>query len=186
MEVDRGLNKKGFTLIELLAVIVILAILMTLAITSMSGVISKAKRDTFVTTALQYSNSIRFKVINGEYEAPSTGACTIVATNQVELDGGKNQSPFGKAYKQDVSFVAVHNSGTNEKPAYTYYIQMVDSDNNGFVLIEENSLENNDVLVKNIGKEGHAAKQMVAQGNPLVLKEGLSCNVEYRYAGSAS
>ena len=80
MEVDKRLNKRGFTLIELLAVIVILAILMTLAITSMSGVISKAKKDTYVTTALQYSNSIRFKLVNGDYTSPAAGKCTVVPT----------------------------------------------------------------------------------------------------------
>ncbi len=182
MEVDRRLNKKGFTLIELLAVIVILAILMTLAITSMSGVIAKAKKDTYVTTALQYSNAIRFKVINGEYEAPSKGGCTIVKTSQVELDGGQNKSPFGKSYDEAVSFVAVHNSGTNEVPKYTYYIQMVDNEKNGFVLTDENVLSNKDVLVKNIGKDAAStAKTIPTVGNPLSLTSSLTCNVEFSY-----
>ena len=137
MEVDKRLNKRGFTLIELLAVIVILAILMTLAITSMSGVISKAKKDTYVTTALQYSNSIRFKLVNGDYTSPAAGKCTVVPTSLVELDSGKNRSPFDKNYNEALSYIAIYNSGTAELPKYSYYIQMVDQEGNGFALVEE-------------------------------------------------
>ena len=61
-------NRKGFTLIELLAVIIILAILMTLAITAMTGYIRNARKDTFITTAQQYANAARLSFVNNEYE----------------------------------------------------------------------------------------------------------------------
>ena len=78
----RKLNRKGFTLIELLAVIIILAILMTLAITAMSGYIRDARKDTFVTTAQQYANAVRLSFVNGEYDAslmPARGQCLAVS-----------------------------------------------------------------------------------------------------------
>ncbi len=190
---NRKLNKKGFTLIELLAVIVILAILMTLAITSMSGVITKAKKDTFVTTALQYSNSIRFKIINGELEAPGTGGCTVVSTKKVELEGGQYKSSFdkkfldgtGPATEKKYSYVVIYNSGDATTDAYEYYIQMVDEQNNGFVLKNENSLSRDDVKVKAINLTGtgeNVATAMPAQGGTLSgVGTAGSCTVEHVY-----
>ena len=64
------MNQKGFTLIELLAVIVILAILMTLAVTSMQRYINNAKKDTCITTAQQFIDSVRLGITNGEYDTP--------------------------------------------------------------------------------------------------------------------
>ena len=150
MEVNKRLNKRGFTLIELLAVIVILAILMTLAITSMSGVISNAKKDTYITTAQQYVNSVRFKFINGDYATmPGAGGCIAIKANTIELESGKNKSPFDKALDDSLSFIVIANNGTLTDPKYEYFVQMFDTDNNGFVLKEENALSKSDVLVKN-------------------------------------
>ena len=100
----KRMNRKGFTLIELLAVIIILAILMTLAITAMSGYIRGARKDTFVTTAQQYANSVRLSFVNGEYSAtvmPSRGKCLVVSTNTVALESGSHESPFGQTYSDD-------------------------------------------------------------------------------------
>jgi type IV pilus assembly protein PilA len=53
-------NKKGFTLVELLAVIVILAIILAIAVPSISGMINSAKRSSFeddakmILTGLEY------------------------------------------------------------------------------------------------------------------------------------
>ena len=110
----KKLNRKGFTLIELLAVIIILAILMTLAITAMSGYIRDARKDTFVTTAQQYANAVRFSFVNGEYDAtkmPGRGECLAVSTNSVALESGSHESPFGQDYS-DNSYVIVFNNTT--------------------------------------------------------------------------
>ncbi len=133
-------NRKGFTLIELLAVIIILAILMTLAITSMSGYIRKAKKDTFVTTAQQYANSVRLSVVNGEYEAPAQGSCIAIGFAGVELESGSNKSSFDKEFDLAKSFMIVHNTGTGDQDKYVYYVQMLDKGDNGFSLIEEGTL----------------------------------------------
>ena len=134
-------NNKGFTLIELLAVIVILAILMTLAITSMSGYIIDSKKNTFVSAANQYLNSVRYSLLNGDYEAPATGGCTVVSMSEVDTENNNNKSTFSSTYDWNNSYVViVNNSGT-----YEYYMQMIDSSKNGFELMAEQSLDKDDI-----------------------------------------
>lgn len=149
------LNTKGFTLIELLAVIVILAILMTLAITGMSGVIRNAKKDTFVTTAQQYANSLRTKMISGEYDAPGIGQCTVITTNRVELESGSHKSSFDRPFDDALSYFVIYNNGTNGEDSYKYYIQMFDTQANGFVLVEESTLSKANIKEKS--KTGNTA-----------------------------
>ncbi len=152
MKMKRKMNKKGFTLIELLAVIIILAILMTLAITAMSGYIRGARRDTFVTTALQYSNAVRLSFVNGDYSSdvmPSYGECLAISTETVALESGSHESPFNSDYDSSYSFVIVYNNATSGADTYQYYIQMVDEANNGFSVIEENGLDGDLVSEQN-------------------------------------
>ena len=52
-------NKKGFTLVELLAVIVILALIMSVAVVSMSSVMDSARRSTMKETAAQIIAGVR-------------------------------------------------------------------------------------------------------------------------------
>ncbi len=134
-------NNKGFTLIELLAVIVILAILMTLAITSMSGYITDSKKNTFVSTANQYLNSVRYSLLNGDYEAPATGGCTVVSMSKVDTENNNTNSTFGAAYDWTKSYVVIANNGGQ----YEYYMQMIDAKNNGFELMPEQQLDKDDI-----------------------------------------
>lgn len=153
----RRMNKKGFTLIELLAVIIILAILMTLAITAMSGYIRGARRDTFVTTAQQYANAVRLSFVNGDYAAdlmPSYGECLAVSTNTVALESGSHDSPFNSAYS-DESFVIIYNSSTAGADSYQYFVQMTDDANNGFGVLDENGLDGDLVKEKAGTSEGN-------------------------------
>lgn len=153
----RKFNKKGFTLIELLAVIIILAILMTLAITAMSGYIRGARRDTFVTTAQQYANSVRLSFVNGDYAAdlmPSYGECLAVSTNTVALESGSHDSPFNSAYS-DESFVIIYNSSTAGTDSYQYFVQMSDVADNGFGVLDENGLDGDLVSEQAVGSEGN-------------------------------
>ena len=153
----KRMNKKGFTLIELLAVIIILAILMTLAITAMSGYIRGARRDTFVTTAQQYANAVRLSFVNGDYAAdlmPSYGECLAVSTNTVALESGSHESPFNSAYS-DESFVIIYNSSTAGADSYQYFVQMTDDANNGFGVLDENGLDGDLVKEKAGTSEGN-------------------------------
>ena len=150
----RKLNRKGFTLIELLAVIIILAILMTLAITAMSGYIRGARKDTFVTTAQQYANAVRLSFVNGEYDAtkmPGRGECLAVSTNSVALESGSHESPFGQDYS-DNSYVIVFNNTTSGQDKYEYFVQMTDKAGNGFGVLLESTLDGDLVIEKDAEK----------------------------------
>ena len=153
----RKFNKKGFTLIELLAVIIILAILMTLAITAMSGYIRGARRDTFVTTAQQYANAVRLSFVNGDYSSsvmPSSGQCLAVSTNTVALESGSHDSPFNSGYS-DESFVIIYNNSAAGTDSYQYYIQMTDDAGNGFGVLNENGLDGDLVSEQDATSEGN-------------------------------
>lgn len=153
----KRMNKKGFTLIELLAVIIILAILMTLAITAMSGYIRGARRDTFVTTAQQYANAVRLSFVNGDYAAdkmPSYGECLAVSTNTVALESGSHESPFSSDYS-DESFVIIYNNSASGAASYQYYVQMTDDANNGFGVLNENGLDGDLVEEQAVTAEGN-------------------------------
>lgn len=158
----KRMNKKGFTLIELLAVIIILAILMTLAITAMSGYIRGAKRDTFVTTAQQYANAVRLSFVNGDYAAdvmPSYGKCLAVSTNTVALESGSHESPFNSEYS-DESFVIIYNNSASGADSYQYYVQMSDDADNGFGVLNENGLDGD--LVSEQAVTGEANYQTIS------------------------
>ena len=158
----KGMNKKGFTLIELLAVIIILAILMTLAITAMSGYIRGARRDTFVTTAQQYANAVRLSFVNGDYAAdvmPSYRECLAVSTNTIALESGSHESPFNSDYS-DESFVIIYNNSTSGVDSYQYYVQMSDQANNGFGVLNENGLDGD--LVKEQAVTGETNYQTIS------------------------
>ena len=162
----KKLNKKGFTLIELLAVIIILAILMTLAITAMSGYIRGARRDTFVTTAQQYANSVRLSFVNGDYAAdvmPSYGECLAVSTNTIALESGSHESPFNSEYS-DESFIIIYNNSASGVDSYQYYIQMSDDANNGFGVLNENGLDGD--LVKEQAVTGETNYQAISSKTP--------------------
>lgn len=83
-------NKKGFTLVELLAVIVILALIMSIAIISIGGVLDSAKTSTFKETAASIIDGVKKQLLinnaltDGDYYF-SKGV----------LDRGGSESPFG-------------------------------------------------------------------------------------------
>ncbi len=56
-------GKKGFTLVELLAVIVILAIILSIAVPGISGIISSAKRGAFESDAKMIVTGIEYQVL---------------------------------------------------------------------------------------------------------------------------
>lgn len=56
-------NKKGFTLVELLAVIVILALIMSIAIVSMTGIMENARYSTFNDTARSIISGVRSQLL---------------------------------------------------------------------------------------------------------------------------
>lgn len=82
------MNTKGFTLVELLAVIVILAIILLIAVPNVMGIIEKAKKDAFCSTAKLAYNSV--ELFNLQHN-------TAIAGQDVTIDlaTGSGQSADG-------------------------------------------------------------------------------------------
>ena len=83
-------NKKGFTLVELLAVIVILALIMSIAVISIGGVLNSTRQSTYKETAVSIINGVRQQLIvaneltEGDY-----------AFSKALLEKGGDESPLG-------------------------------------------------------------------------------------------
>ena len=87
-------NKKGFTLVELLAVIVILALIMSIAIISIGGVLNSARQSTFKETAVSIINGVRQQII----VANELKAGDYVFTKALVEKGGE-KAPLGGNFK---------------------------------------------------------------------------------------
>lgn len=60
-------NCKGFTLIELLATIIIVALLLAIAVPTISKYIDQSKRKVYIATARQYVDAAQKKVANLDF-----------------------------------------------------------------------------------------------------------------------
>jgi type IV pilus assembly protein PilA len=83
-------NKKGFTLVELLAVIVILAIILAIAIPSISGVMENAKESAFSDNVKLIIKGIDYKTLEASTNgstAPTTG---VKATTELSNYGANS------------------------------------------------------------------------------------------------
>ena len=125
-------NKKGFTLIELLAVIVILAILLAIAIPSVSKYISNAKKSTYIVNVKEYANAAQkeLNLVDSVYNAPVNNGESILitfASLKNTLENGGKTSPYGGEFDENHSYILVVNEGTAAKPKYGYYIAARDT-----------------------------------------------------------
>ena len=68
----KRLNKKGFTLVELLAVIVILALIMAIAIYSISGILQNSREGVFKDTALSIIRGVKNQLLATNQQAEGT------------------------------------------------------------------------------------------------------------------
>ncbi len=108
----KRVNKKGFTLVELLAVIVILALLMAVAVTSMGGVLNNSRRNTTRSTAGQIIASTRLELTSA-YLTGYVPNGIYVFTNEIVDSGGIDNPLGGKIVYYDTTkggAVAVPNS----------------------------------------------------------------------------
>ena len=150
-------NKKGFTLIELLAVIVILAILLAIAIPSVTKYISDSRRDSFVTTAKEFADTVTKNATSDMYELPiANNEITIVSINMVELQKGGTKSAFNGKWINDSSYIAIVNVGTDIDPKYDYYVAITDSKRYTLPLLHEDKI-NTDAIVRNTAGKSKAS-----------------------------
>ena len=90
-------NKKGFTLIELLAVIVILAVVMGVATTSVLSAMNNSRKSSLQNSALSAADSFRTKY--AEYSMNQSGAFVGIPSGNLT---GTNGLFSGKAVKLNV------------------------------------------------------------------------------------
>lgn len=77
------MNKKGFTLVELLAVIVILAVILTIAVPNMVKIINKSKEDTYNNQVTMIKNAADKYLLITENITWTTNTTTITVANLV-------------------------------------------------------------------------------------------------------
>ena len=99
-------NKKGFTLVELLAVIVILALIMSIAIISMSGIMQGARYSTMKETGLQIINGVRQQLTLANELNAGTAGSQFTTANGIDyyfssslLEKGGKTSPLGGEFE---------------------------------------------------------------------------------------
>jgi type IV pilus assembly protein PilA len=76
-------NKKGFTLVELLAVIVILAVILAIAVPSISTVMGSAKKSAFEDNVKLIIKGVDYKVLEAQAAGtaePTTGVTNVQGT----------------------------------------------------------------------------------------------------------
>ncbi len=141
------LNNKGFTLIELLAVIVILGVILAIAVPTVSGYISKSKKDAWINSAMRFIQDVRNRALAGTYSLPTElDEVTIVSLNMVPLESGKFESSFGNKYVDRKSYVIIVNYNTALEPKYHYYFAAQDERGNYIPLTLEEKLDSSKVF----------------------------------------
>ena len=105
----KKLNKKGFTLIELLAVVVILAILVTVSVPAVVKYLGTARRETYATNALRAIEAAKNDYVNKGY----TGV-KYYTLDEDDHDTTERNSD-GKIYLNDLLDKKLNNSPYGEK-----------------------------------------------------------------------
>ena len=136
-------DKKGFTLIELLAVIVIMGILMAIAIPSVGLVITNARKDIYVNSALTFINEAEKEVLNSTFEIddPDTTYYIHIA-NLVDNRGNWGKSGFAE---WNDSYVVATMNLVNSKVNTDYYFNGVDRAGWKITLVERDKMKAKDV-----------------------------------------
>lgn len=132
-------DNKGFTLIELLAVVVILAVIMTLAIPNIVSTINRNKKEAFIEDAKKFQASAEYKMINDRsIELPNATSALVLTLEEVDK-AAIEVSPYSTNYSKTKSYVVItkesrsmqvdegdgagrKNKNLNE---YTFYVHLV-------------------------------------------------------------
>ena len=164
-------NQKGFTLIELLAVIIILAIIMTVAIPNIVGTLEKNKKDSFIKDARRAITSCEYTIrTEKKYEYPDETTAVIFPLSKIKnLD--LEVSSFDTYYSLEDSFVAITKDRVNEAYEYVYYVHLVSCTDELCENLEDNSsLKNRGInLIRQDELENGARYEYVVKGDEVNL-----------------
>ena len=167
----KKMNNKGFTLIELLAVIIILAVIMTVAIPNVLGTLEKNKKDSFIKDARNAITSCEYTMRSEKkYEYPDDTTAVVFPLTKIKnlrLD----VSSYDTYYSLEDSFVVITKDRVGESYEYMYYIHLVSCTDDKCQNIEDNSsLKNRGInLVRSDGLENSARYDLVVKGDEVVL-----------------
>lgn len=164
-------NNRGFTLIELLAVIIILAVIMTIAIPNVISTLEKNKRDSFIKDAKRAITSAEYTIRSDtQYEYPDENSAIIFPlSNLKNLD--LEISPYDTYYSYNDSFVAITKEKVGEYYEYVYYVHLVSCTDEECQNTEDNSLSKNRGinLVKGTELDSSNRFELVQKGDDVNL-----------------
>lgn len=123
-------NNKGFTLIELLAVIVILAVIMTIAIPNIISTLDKNKKDSFIEDAMRMISSAEYKIrVDKSIDYPNMNDVVVLKLGSLD-SSNLEESTYGTFYSKEYSFVAItKESVSNTEYTYKFYAHFVSCKN---------------------------------------------------------
>ena len=102
----KRLNKKGFTLVELLAVIVILALIMAIAIYSISGILQSSRESVFKDTGLSVIRGVKNQLLALNTQEEGTYYFTeglLESNNDLPFGGTIKFMPSGQSGVKNIT-----------------------------------------------------------------------------------
>jgi len=163
-------RKNGFTLIELLAVIIILAVIMTVAIPNVVGTLEKNKKDSFLKDAKRAITSCEYTIRSEKkYEYPDEETAVVFPLNKIK-NLGLDVSPYDTYYSQSDSFVAITKDKVGATYEYTYYVHLVScTDEKCENLEDDSALKNRGVNLTYSGMLDSTSKyDLVVKGDEVM------------------
>ena len=140
-------DRKGFTLIELLAVIVILALLMAVAIPSVTKYIETSRKEIVVDTIGGYISSITVEVNNRDYQFSTPNTIYAVPLECIELERG-GDNPFGEWLQANDNYWAyVLIEYDSDNFSYNYGFTFKDSAGYGLYPTLQDNISKTDINV---------------------------------------
>ena len=137
-------NRKGFTLIEIIAVIIILAIIMMIAVPSVTNQIILSRKGSYSTDIKSYMETAEGNYMQKEYGGYlEEGELLLIPISRLELEKGNTKSsPFGN-YIQNDSYVIIKKTRTSNEQ----YINIRDT--SGYGVVEKEYEEVNRTIIDN-------------------------------------
>ena len=132
-------DKRGFTLVELLAVIIILAILMMVAIPSVSSYIVNSRKEAYIQTAKQVVGGIVNLVNANKLDLYDLDTTYYIPAACAKLESG-GQSAFGGKWEKN--YVVVTYTGED----FDYYYTALDSTKTGNYITYSDNLDPDHIL----------------------------------------